>query len=71
MDTARRLEVHGAVQGVGLRIAERPEATFTSFGDMLRVPGSSTDLLALKARGADVRVVLPHRRGSHRPARIC
>src|SRR5262249_49159007 len=29
----------------------------TSFGDMLRVPGSHTDLLALKARGADVRVV--------------
>ncbi|HSI93054.1 MAG TPA: hydrogenase formation protein HypD [Jiangellaceae bacterium] len=40
-----------------LRIAARPEVTFTSFGDMLRVPGSSTDLLALKARGADVRVV--------------
>ncbi len=40
-----------------LRIAARPEVTFTSFGDMLRVPGSDTDLLALKARGADVRVV--------------
>ncbi|HEU4543740.1 MAG TPA: hydrogenase formation protein HypD [Jiangellaceae bacterium] len=40
-----------------LRIAARPDVTFTSFGDMLRVPGSSTDLLALKARGADVRVV--------------
>lgn len=40
-----------------LRIAGRPGVTFTSFGDMLRVPGSSTDLLALKARGADVRVV--------------
>jgi hydrogenase expression/formation protein HypD len=40
-----------------LAIAGRPEVTFTSFGDMLRVPGTSTDLLALKARGADVRVV--------------
>jgi hydrogenase expression/formation protein HypD len=40
-----------------LRIAERPDVIFTSFGDMLRVPGSRTDLLALKARGADVRVV--------------
>lgn len=40
-----------------LLIAARPEVTFSSFGDMLRVPGSATDLLALKARGADVRVV--------------
>jgi hydrogenase expression/formation protein HypD len=40
-----------------MAIASRPEVTFTSFGDMLRVPGSHTDLLALKARGADVRVV--------------
>lgn len=40
-----------------LAIAARPRVTFTSFGDMLRVPGSATDLLALKARGADVRVV--------------
>ena len=28
-----------------------------SFGDMLRVPGSGGDLLAAKARGADVRIV--------------
>jgi hydrogenase expression/formation protein HypD len=40
-----------------LAIAARPGVTFTSFGDMLRVPGSRTDLLALRARGADVRVV--------------
>jgi hydrogenase expression/formation protein HypD len=40
-----------------MAIAARPEVTFASFGDMLRVPGSHTDLLALKARGADVRVV--------------
>jgi hydrogenase expression/formation protein HypD len=38
-------------------IAARPQVTFCSFGDMLRVPGSHGDLLALKARGADVRVV--------------
>lgn len=38
-------------------IAARPGVLFTSFGDMLRVPGSHTDLLALRARGADVRVV--------------
>src|SRR5262249_14677290 len=30
---------------------------FCSFGDMLRVPGSEADLLILKSRGADVRVV--------------
>jgi hydrogenase expression/formation protein HypD len=38
-------------------IAQRPGVTLASFGDMLRVPGSETDLLALRARGADVRVV--------------
>ena len=40
-----------------LAIARRPEVIFTSFGDMLRVPGSATDLLTLKANGADVRMV--------------
>ncbi|MGE0713501.1 MAG: hydrogenase formation protein HypD [Planctomycetota bacterium] len=38
-------------------IAARPEVIFCSFGDMLRVPGSERDLLACRARGADVRVV--------------
>jgi len=38
-------------------IASRPGVIFTSFGDMLRVPGSRGDLLTLKSRGADVRVV--------------
>src|SRR5688572_2895400 len=28
-------------------VAAKPEVIFTSFGDMLRVPGSHTDLLAL------------------------
>jgi hydrogenase expression/formation protein HypD len=40
-----------------LAIAARPEVIFTSFGDMLRVPGSTTDLLSVKARGGDVRIV--------------
>jgi hydrogenase expression/formation protein HypD len=40
-----------------IAIAERPEVIFTSFGDMLRVPGSTTDLLHAKAQGADVRMV--------------
>jgi hydrogenase expression/formation protein HypD len=40
-----------------LAIAARPDVIFTSYGDMLRVPGSTTDLLSLKARGADVRIV--------------
>jgi hydrogenase expression/formation protein HypD len=40
-----------------LDIAARPNVIFTSFGDMLRVPGSTTDLLSVKARGGDVRIV--------------
>jgi hydrogenase expression/formation protein HypD len=38
-------------------IASRPDVIFCSFGDMLRVPGSECDLLTVKSRGADVRVV--------------
>jgi hydrogenase expression/formation protein HypD len=40
-----------------LEIAARSEVIFTSFGDMLRVPGSTADLLSIKARGGDVRIV--------------
>jgi hydrogenase expression/formation protein HypD len=40
-----------------LAIARRPDVIFTSFGDMLRVPGSTSDLLAVKSEGADVRMV--------------
>jgi hydrogenase expression/formation protein HypD len=40
-----------------LAIAGRPNVIFTSFGDMLRVPGSTTDLLTVKAKGGDVRMV--------------
>jgi hydrogenase expression/formation protein HypD len=38
-------------------LASRPEVTFCSFGDMLRVPGSGRDLLTVKSEGGDVRVV--------------
>jgi len=38
-------------------LARRPEVILTSFGDMLRVPGSETDLLTAKAEGGDVRMV--------------
>ena len=40
-----------------IAIARRPEVIFTSFGDMLRVPGSGADLLSVKAQGGDVRMV--------------
>jgi hydrogenase expression/formation protein HypD len=40
-----------------LEIAARTDVIFASFGDMLRVPGSTTDLLTVKARGGDVRIV--------------
>ncbi len=38
-------------------LAEKPDMIFTSFGDMMRVPGSRGSLLEAKARGADVRFV--------------
>ncbi len=40
-----------------VEIASLPGVIFTSFGDMLRVPGSNKDLLSVKASGGDVRVV--------------
>src|SRR5512143_2455347 len=40
-----------------LAIASRPDVIFTSFGDMLRVPGSQQDLFSIRARGGQVRVV--------------
>ena len=40
-----------------IAIAARPEVIFCSFGDMLRVPGSQRDLLAVKSAGGDVRIV--------------
>jgi hydrogenase expression/formation protein HypD len=38
-------------------IARQPGVIMTSFGDMLRVPGSEQDLLRAKSAGADVRMV--------------
>jgi hydrogenase expression/formation protein HypD len=40
-----------------IEIAADPRVIFCSFGDMLRVPGSSRDLFAVKADGGDVRIV--------------
>lgn len=40
-----------------VEIASHPEVIFTSFGDMLRVPGTHGDLLSAKSRGGDVRIV--------------
>jgi hydrogenase expression/formation protein HypD len=40
-----------------IRIASRPDVIFSSFGDMLRVPGSIKDLLSVKAEGGDLRIV--------------
>jgi hydrogenase expression/formation protein HypD len=38
-------------------ISLKKDVIFCSFGDMVRVPGSSKDLLTAKAEGADVRIV--------------
>lgn len=40
-----------------LAIASQENVIFTSFGDMLRVPGSKEDLFAIKAQGRDIRIV--------------
>ncbi|HEX2797634.1 MAG TPA: hydrogenase formation protein HypD [Immundisolibacter sp.] len=40
-----------------IALAGRPDLTLCSFGDMLRVPGSRSDLLAARAAGGDVRAV--------------
>jgi hydrogenase expression/formation protein HypD len=40
-----------------IAIASRPDVIFTSYGDMLRVPGSTKDLFAVRAQGGNVRVV--------------
>jgi hydrogenase expression/formation protein HypD len=40
-----------------IEIASIPNVIFCSFGDMLRVPGLSKDLLSVKAVGGDVRIV--------------
>jgi len=40
-----------------LVIAARPDVIFASYGDMLRVPGSTVDLFNVRAKGGDVRVI--------------
>jgi len=40
-----------------IKIASQPNVIFTTFGDMMRVPGSLTDLLSLKAEGKDIRMI--------------
>ncbi len=40
-----------------IEIASRPDVIFTSFGDMLRVPGSKKDLLTVKAEGGNVKMI--------------
>jgi hydrogenase expression/formation protein HypD len=40
-----------------IALARRPEVTLLSYGDMLLVPGSSSDLSHVKAEDGDVRVV--------------
>jgi hydrogenase expression/formation protein HypD len=40
-----------------ISVASEPGVIFTTFGDMMRVPGSTGNLLDAKARGADVRFV--------------
>lgn len=39
-----------------IRLASMPEVIFVSYGDMLRVPGSASDLFRAKAAGGDVRI---------------
>lgn len=41
----------------GLWLAEQPDVIMTTFGDMMRVPGSRTSMMQARAQGADVRFV--------------
>jgi len=40
-----------------IELAMRPDVILASFGDMMRVPGSRSDLLTAKAKGGDVRMM--------------
>jgi hydrogenase expression/formation protein HypD len=42
---------------LALELAKQPNVIFTSFGDMLRVPGSNENMFEAKAKGADIRWV--------------
>ena len=40
-----------------IAIAQQPQVIFTTFGDVMRIPGSRQSLLEAKAAGADIRMV--------------
>ncbi|AFZ57292.1 hydrogenase formation protein HypD [Anabaena cylindrica FACHB-243] len=40
-----------------IALSQNPHIIFTTFGDAMRVPGSTTSLLQAKAQGADIRMV--------------
>ena len=40
-----------------IELASRPDVILVSYGDMLRVPGSQSDLFRVRAAGGDVRIV--------------
>ena len=40
-----------------IAISQHPNVIFTTFGDAMRVPGSTTSLLQARAQGADIRMV--------------
>lgn len=40
-----------------IQLADKDDVVIATYGDMLRVPGSGKDLLALKAEGADIRII--------------
>jgi hydrogenase expression/formation protein HypD len=42
---------------LAIELSERENTIITAFGDMMRVPGSNSDLLRQKAKGNDVRIV--------------
>ncbi len=46
-----------SVVDAAIALAKRADVTLYTFGDMLRVPGTATDLASARAQGADVRVV--------------
>lgn len=46
-----------SIVDTAIQLALKNNVIFTSFGDMLRVPGSRHDLLEIKSRGADIRIV--------------
>ena len=47
----------GEIIDQAVAIAQKSNVIFTSFGDMMRVPGSHSNLLQTKAQGADIRIL--------------